>query len=181
MKFLELAQLRQSVRAYKNTPVEREKIERCLEAARLAPSACNAQPWKFIVVDEPALKDAVAKETFSTVVSFNKFTIQAPVMIVIVTEPPNLTSRLDGMIKDKPFNLMDVGMAVEHLCLQAVEEGLGTCILGWFDEKAVKKLLNIPKNKRVDLIVCMGYPESDNVRVKSRKELAQMVSYNKYD
>ncbi|GAH18960.1 unnamed protein product, partial [marine sediment metagenome] len=138
MGFLDLVKDRQSVRKYLNKPVEREKIERCLEAARLAPSSSNSQPWRFIVIDEPKLKEAVARETFGRLISFNHFSLQAPVLILLISEKTKLSVRIGGMIKNKQFSLIDIGIAAEHFCLQAVEEGLGTCILGWFDEKGVK-------------------------------------------
>jgi nitroreductase len=180
MSFLDLAGRRQSVRSYKEDPVERAKIEKCLEAARLAPSACNSQPWKFVVVDDPDLKNAVARQTFGKLVSFNKFTLKAPVLIAIVTENPKFTAQVGGILKDKSYYTYDIGASVENLCLQAVEEGLGTCILGWFDEDGVKKLLGIPKDKRVDLLISVGYPESVEVRPKSRKDLNEIITYNKY-
>jgi nitroreductase len=180
MSFLELVKKRRSVRSYLDRPVEREKIERCLEAARLAPSACNSQPWSFVVVDDPQLKDRVAAETHAPLIPLNRFTHKAPVLIVIIAESPNLTSQIGGALTGRQFNLIDIGMACEHLCLQAVEEGLGTCIMGWFDEKAVKSLLGIPDKKRVALIISLGYPATDELRVKQRKRLEQIVSYNQF-
>ena len=180
MDFLDLVKVRQSVRKYLNKPVEREKIERCLEAARLAPSANNSQPWRFIVIDDPKLKEAVARKTFDSVISFNRFSLQAPVLILIISERPSFFSRIGGAVKDKKFSLIDIGIAAEHLCLQATEEGLGTCMLGWFDEKRVKKLLNIPQQRRVELIITAGYPESDKIRPKKRKPMDQIRSYNSY-
>lgn len=178
MNFLDLVKTRQSVRKYMDKPVEKEKIERCLEATRLAPSASNSQPWSFIVVDDPKLKEAVAKETFSQLISFNRFSLQAPVLIVLISERPGLLIKVTESIKDKQFSLIDIGIAAEHLCLQATEEGLGTCMLGWFNEKGVKKLLNIPPSKRVELIITMGYPKSTEIRPKKRKEIDQIRSYN---
>jgi nitroreductase len=180
MKFTDLVNRRQSVRKYVPRPVEREKIERCLEAARLAPSACNSQPWKFIVVDDPELKEAVAQKTFGKVVSFNHFTLQVPVLVLIVSEKPNITAQFGAIIKDRPLHLIDIGIAAIHFCFQAVEEGLGTCMLGWFNEKAIKRLLHIPPTRRIDLIISLGYPESDEIRPKNRKEFDQIVSYNGY-
>jgi len=180
MDFLDLVRTRQSVREYLNKSVEREKIERCLEAARLAPSANNSQPWRFIVIDDPKLKKAVARETFSRLISFNNFSLQAPVLILLISERPSFFSRIGGAIKDKQFNLIDIGIAAEHFCLQATEEGLGTCILGWFNENEVKKLLNIPQSKRVELIITMGYPSSNEICPKERKEMNQIRSYNSY-
>lgn len=181
MNFLDLAKKRQSVREYLDQPIEREKIESCLEAARLAPSANNSQPWSFIVVDDPKLKEAVARNTFDRVISFNQFSLQAPVLIVLISERPGFLKKVAEAIKDKQFHLIDIGIAAEHLCLQAVEEGLGTCILGWFNERRVKKLLNIPPQIRVELIITMGYPRSDEIQPKERKKINQIRSYNSYE
>ena len=180
MKFLDLVKARQSVRGYLSKEVEREKIERCLEAAQLAPSASNSQPWSFIVVDDPKLKEAVAKETFSQLISFNNFSLQAPVLIILISERSGFLNKVAEAIKDKQFSLIDIGIAAEHFCLQAVEEGLGTCMLGWFNEKGVKKLLNISQQRRVELIITMGYPASNEIRPKKRKEMDQIRSYNSY-
>ena len=180
MQFFDLVKRRQSVREYTDKPVERDKIDRCLEAARLAPSACNSQPWKFIVVDDPRLKESLARNTFGKLVSFNHFTLQAPVLILIVSAKPNLSSKIGGMVKKRPFYLIDTGIAAIHFCLQAVEEGLGTCILGWFNERGIKHLLKIPATQRIDLIISLGYPKSAEIRPKARKELNQMSSYNQY-
>lgn len=181
MKFLDLVKARQSVREYLSKEVERDKIERCLEAARLAPSANNSQPWSFIVVEDPRLKDAVARNTFDKLISFNRFSLQAPVLILIISERPSFFSRIGSAIKDKQFSLIDIGITAEHFCLQATEEGLGTCMLGWFNEKGVKKLFNIPLSKRVELIITMGYPMSDKIQPKERKEIDQIRSYNSYE
>ncbi len=180
MNFLDLVRTRQSVREYLSKSVEREKIERCLEAARIAPSASNSQPWRFIVIDDPNLKEAVARKTFDRLISFNRFSLQAPVLILLISERSSFFSEIGEAIKDKQFSLIDIGIAAEHLCLQATEEGLGTCILGWFDENGVKKLLNIPQSKRVELIITMGYSPSNEIRPKERKELNQIRNYNSY-
>ena len=172
---------RQSVRAYTDKPVEPEKLTRCLEAARMAPSACNAQPWKFIVVIDPQLKEQVAKYTKSgSLGQMNQFTAQAPVLVVIVRDSPNLSSRIGTLLKDKPYTLMDIGIVALQFCLQATFEDLGTCILGWFDEKKVKELLHIPKNKRAELIITLGYSASSTVRPKVRKNLKDICCYNQY-
>ncbi len=181
MEFLQLAAKRQSTRRYLEKPVEREKIERCLEAARLAPSACNCQPWKFIVVDDPELKTMIAKETFGKVLSFNRFTLEAPVLVLIVGEQQKAIARLAGVVKRRPFKYFDIGIAAEHFCLQAAEEGLGTCMLGWFKDKTIKKQLGIPRNKRIELLITLGYPSSDEIREKKRKNIDQIRTYNYYD
>lgn len=176
---LELINYRQSDRAYLSKPIEKEKLDRILEAGRLAPSACNAQPWKFIVVDDQELKNKIADCSSSKTLGINHFTKQAPVHIVIVEEKANFTSNAGSFIKGKHFPLIDIGIVAEHICLQAAAEELGSCMLGWFDETKVKKLLNIPKSKRVPLIITLGYPAKET-REKRRKDLDNIVSYNNY-
>jgi len=178
-ELLQLINYRQSDRAYLSTPIEKEKLERVLEAGRLAPSACNSQPWKFIVVGNQELKNKIADCTSSKVLGINHFTKQAPIHIVIVEEKAKFTANAGGLIKGKHFPLIDIGIAAEHICLQAAAEGLGSCMLGWFDEKKVKTLLNIPKSKRVPLIITIGYSEKET-REKRRKNTDEIVSYNSY-
>lgn len=176
MELLDLIQKRQSDRQYEARPVDRELVVKCLEAARLAPSACNSQPWKFVVVDEPQLVLQVGEAAAG--MGMNKFAKEVPVIVAVVLEKMNLTARIGSVIKDKEYSLLDMGIAVEHFCLQAAELGLGTCIMGWFDEKKVKKLLDI-KNKRVPLLITLGYPAGETRR-KIRKSLDDMSSWNKY-
>lgn len=171
---------RQSVRGYKPDMVEKEKLERILEAGRLSPSACNAQPWKFIVVDNPDLKNQIADATSNRVIGINHFTKQAPVHIVVVMEPANFNSNFGSLVKDKNLPLIDIGIAAAHLCLQATAEGLGTCILGWFNERTIRKLLDIPKSKRVILVITLGYASDEDIREKKRKTVNEVVSINKY-
>ncbi len=180
MDFLELLYRRESIRNFLDRKVERTKIERCLEASRLSPSACNSQPWRFIIVDEPNLKSEIAKATFSKLVSFNRFAQTAPAFAVIVAENRNLGSKFGGMVKDIPYHLIDIGIAAEHFCLQAVEEGLGTCMLGWFNEKRIKNLLDIPKKERIALVIALGYHDNKEPRKKIRKDLDSIRTYNKY-
>ncbi len=181
MNFHELILKRQSDRQYTNKPVNKEVINKCVDAARLAPSASNSQPWTFIVVDNVELKDKVARKTFGPLKSFNKFVPQAPVIIAIVLEKPKIITELGGRIKKKEYPLIDIGIAAEHICLQAAEEGLGTCMLGWFDEKAVKTLLNVPENKSMPLLITLGYvPDDYKHRKKIRKDMEKVVRYNSY-
>lgn len=178
--FLELARSRQSDRAFDaSRPVEKEKIECILAAAQVAPSACNAQPYKMIVVDEPELKNKVADTTSSKVLGMNHFTKQAPVHIVIVEENPNFTSGIGGVVKDKHFPYIDIGIVAAHITLAAADEGLGSCILGWFDEKKLRTLLGIPSRKRILLDIVIGY-STQPLREKKRKDAGKVVGYNKY-
>jgi len=177
MTFLELAKKRRSTRKYSAKSVPREVIERCLEAARLAPSACNSQPWSFIVVDNGKGRNDLAEAAFSGIHSMNTFAKKAPVLIIVVTEQSVYVAKVGGYLKGVQYNLIDVGIACEHLCLAAAEEGVGTCWLGWFNEKAVKKVLGLPDNKKVDVIISMGYPENEEPREKIRKALDQIRRY----
>lgn len=179
--FLSLVEQRQSTRGYQARPVPREIIERCLEAARLAPSACNAQPWTFVVVDDVDLKNRLADLTANRFLPLNHWTKQAPVHLALVVEKANLTSRIGTAIRKKDFAWMDAAIAAEHLCLQAAAEGLGTCMLGWFKEDKVKALLQVPTHKRIGLLITLGYPSDDVVRPKVRKSLAEMVRWNGYN
>ena len=178
MMFLELSKKRKSVRKYSPKPVLREAIDRCIEAARLAPSACNSQPWYFIAVDGKELKDEVANKAFSGVYSINSFAKEAPVLIIVVTERPSYITRLGGYFKGVQYSLIDIGIACEHFILQAEEEGLGTCWLGWFNENRVKKILHIPREKKIDIIISMGYPESEEEKDKKRKGLDEVRRFN---
>lgn len=181
MTFKELIKHRQSVRRYKDKPVEREKLQQLIEAVQIAPSASNSQPWKLILVDGPELKDKVATATFSKLVSFNKFAPQAPVMAVLVIEKPKVITQIGGSVKNREFPLIDIGIAAEHFCLQATELGLGTCMMGWFNEKKIKRLLNIPKKKRIGLVISLGYsPDDYKQREKIRKSPDEMSSFNSY-
>lgn len=177
MDFERLILTRQSDRRYMPDPVSREDVLKCLEAARMAPSACNSQPWKFIVVDdkEKLMEMADAAEGLG----MNKFTRGVPVMVAVVLEKMNATARLGSLLKHKDYSMLDLGMAVEHFCLQAAELGLGTCIMGWFDEKRIARLLGVPRRKRIPLIISLGYPENPTRR-KVRKPVEEMSSWNSY-
>jgi nitroreductase len=176
---LNLIVSRQSDRKYSDRPVEKEKLDRIIEAGRMAPSACNAQPWKFIVVTDLALIIKIAEAASAKLIGMNSFVAQATALIVIVRENPNLSSKVGATIKNKDYSLIDIGIATENICLQAKAEGIGSCILGWFDENQLKKLLAVPRSKRVELIITLGYSLSEQ-RGKKRKPPEETVSYNKY-
>jgi len=181
MNFADLIVIRQSVRSYSSRPVEPEKLQMLIEAVRLAPSASNSQPWKVIIVDEPSLRDKVARATYSTAISFNQFAPQAPVIAVLTVEKPRAITQIGGWIKKRQFPLVDIGIAAEHFCLQAADLGLGTCMLGWFDETTIKTLLAIPRGIRVGLLITLGYPpEGYGLRPKARKAMEEMCTRNSY-
>jgi len=176
--FLSLVLSRQSDRAYdKNRSVEPEKLERILEAARMAPSACNAQPWKFVVITDKELAVKVGKAAAG--LGMNKFAKDAPVHILIVEESGNISSILGGKVKSKHFPLIDLGIATAYITLAAESEGLGSCIMGWFAEDELKKITGIPSSKRILLDISIGYSTKEK-RKKIRKDKEKVISYNKY-
>ena len=178
-QILELILSRQSDRKYSDRPVEKEKLDRIVEAGRMAPSACNAQPWKFIIATDRDLAIKIAEAASAKLIGMNSFVAQAPVIIVIVREKPNFSSKVGATIKNKDYSHIDIGIATENICLQARAEGIGSCIIGWFDERMLKKLLGVPGSKRVELIITLGYSLSEQ-REKRRKPAGETVSYNKY-
>lgn len=179
MKFIELVNKRTSVRSYTDKPVSRDLIDKCMEAARMAPSACNSQPWSFIVVDDKDDINRIVKESCSGLYLLNKFVKTAPVVIIVVTEKSKVAARLGGQIRDVNYNLIDIGIAGDHLTLQAAELGLGTCWLGWFNEKGLKKALNLNESFQIDVIFSLGYPDDSPLKKKPRKSLEKIRKYHK--
>lgn len=177
MEFLELVQIRKSVREYKPDPVPVEVLDRCFEAARLAPSACNSQPWSFIAITKPAIIRELAEQAFSGIYSLNSFARNAPVIVVVITERSRYTACLGGYFRGTQYNLVDVGIAVEHFILQAASEGLGTCWIGWFNEKALHRILKIPSRKKIDIIITVGYPVFSYIHEKKRRTLDEIRRY----
>ena len=171
MNFLEIAKARQSCRKYDPTrPVEEEKLAAMLEAVRLSPSACNSQPYHFTVCRGDTAK-AVAKATMG--MGLNGFTDQAPVLIVISEMPYNKTAALGAKMKGNDYRSIDIGIATAYLTAEAAAQGLGTCILGWLDDKKIREICHL--DHPVRLVVTVGYP-ADKPREKKRKSLEDLVS-----
>ena len=181
MALLDLAKHRKSVRNFLDRPVEREKIMMCLEAARLAPSACNSQPWRFIVVDDRQLKKKLCDAAFSGIYSINSFCKIAPVIVVVISEKSKFLARIGGLFRGTKYYLIDIGIACEHFVLQAEDSGLGTCWIGWFDEEAIKPILNIPRSKKIDILIAVGYYEREKLGPEhDRDSLDKIASFNSY-
>ena len=170
MEVMEAIQKRQSVRAYEPREVEEEKLLRVLEAGRLSPSASNRQERRFVVV-----KDAGMRKLLSEVAKNQKFVAEAPVVIVACAAVDTDYVMACGQLAYP----IDTAIAVDHMTLQAVEEGLGTCWIGAFDEEKVKKILNIPEEVRVVSLLPIGYP-ADVSRPKSRMGLDEIVMLEKW-
>lgn len=177
--FLKLAADRRSIRKYKPLPVEMEKLRYCLEAARLAPSACNAQPYKFIVVNEPAAREKLAKAAFSGIYSPCGFAAAAGALVVVVSQPGKMSAWLGNQVQSTNFRLVDIGIAAEHFALAAHEQGLGTCWLGWFDAKAAAKALGLPAGVKPEIMLSAGYPD-EAPPARKRKSMEEFSSFNKY-
>lgn len=174
MDFLEIAKARQSCRAYDGErSVEPEKLRQVMEAARLAPSACNAQPYHFTVC-QGALAHQVAEATQG--MGMNKFTSKAPVMVVVSEASYNKTAAVGARVKSNDYRSIDIGISVAYLTAEAAAQGLGSCILGWFDDGKIRKLCGV--DEPVRLVVALGYAEpEDKLRQKKRKAPEDLVTY----
>ncbi len=173
MNFLEIANNRYSCRAYDgNRIVEDEKIKAILESAVLSPSACNSQPYHFTVCKGDKAKE-VAKATQS--MGMNKFTADAPVMIVISEDNYNKTAGIGSKVKNNDYRSIDIGIATAYMTAEAAVQGLGTCILGWFDDKKIRQICGLKNTVR--LVVALGYAkEGSQVPPKKRKSYDELVS-----
>ena len=179
-QFQELVTGRRSVRRFIDRPVEREKVLACLEAARLAPSAENVQPWRFLVIDDPETKARFSREVFTGLYSMTKFAAHAPVLILICARPGLLAGTIGKQIRGVSFHLIDIGIAGEHIALQAQELGLGTCWIGWFNARRARKIFKIPRAYKLVCLMALGYPEPRPPREKIRKKLEELVWFNRF-
>lgn len=171
MDFLAIARQRQSCRRYDPTrPVEPEKVATLLEAVRLAPSACNAQPYHVTVCRGDAARQ-VAKATMG--MGMNRFAAEAPVLMVLSEMPYTKTAALGAKIKGNDYRSIDIGIAAAYLTAEATAQGLGTCILGWLDDEKIRKICGL--SHAVRLVVTVGYA-ADKPREKKRKKLDELVS-----
>ena len=173
MNFMEIAVKRQSCRSYdENKPVEQEKLDAVLEAVRLAPSACNGQPYHFTVCRGEKAQQ-VAKATQG--MGMNKFASQAPVLIVISEEDYVKSAALGAKVKGNDYRSIDIGIAAAYLTAEATAQGLSTCILGWLDDGKIRKICGL--SNPVRLVITLGYAkETDILRSKKRKDLTQLVT-----
>lgn len=173
MDFETLAKTRQSCRSYNpKKPVEDEKIQSILKVSALSPSACNSQPYHFTVCKGEIAKQ-VAKATMS--MGINSFADKAPVLLVISEEPYSKSAALGARIKGNDYRSIDIGIVSAYITAQATELGLGSCILGWFDEKKVRSLCNCSGTVR--LVITLGYAKDDDLlRNKKRKTLEELAT-----
>lgn len=173
MNFREIAENRQSCRSYDaERAVEEEKLDLVLESARLAPSACNGQPYHITVCKGEAAKK-VAKAVQG--MGMNKFASDVPVMLVISEKPYVASAALGARVKKNDYRSIDIGILSAYITAEAAAEGLGTCILGWFDDEAIRGICQL--DEPVRLVITLGYAKSsDTLRPKKRKELDELVT-----
>ena len=178
--FQQLVQGRRSIRRFLPQPVDREKILACLDAARRAPSAENAQTWRFLVIDDPDLRARFAAEAFGGIYAMTKFAAAAPVLILVLARPDFVANRIGRQIQGIPFFMIDVGIAGEHFVLQAEEMGIGTCWIGWFNLRRARKLLRIPRSHKIVSLIAAGYYDTKPGREQIRKPLDEIAWFNAF-
>lgn len=175
MNFSEISKVRESARSYVNKEVSREDLETIISETMLAPSACNSQPWRFVVCDGETAKKI--PDCLKTGLPINQWTDEAPAFIIVCETKAKLMSMLN--LESQFYAQMDLGIASATICYSATDKGLSTCIVGSFNEPALKELLNIPEEITVRLVISVGYAETE-IREKRRKNIDDVRSYNSY-
>lgn len=169
MDFHEVIKKRYSVRSYENRPVEEEKLRRVLEAGRMAPSARNRQEWKFVVVRDARVRQKLVEA------SGQAFLAEAPVVIAVVGLTPEAK-----MFCTIPTDPVDCAIAIDHMSLAAVAEGLGSCWIGHFDQDACRKILGVPESAKIMELLPMGYPSGPGKTEKPRKAFQDVVCFDRF-
>jgi nitroreductase len=168
MELYEAIQHRYSVRAYEDKAVEADKLNRILEAGRLAPSGNNRQAWKFVVARNAKLRAAMAEACEQP------FLAKAPVIVAIVGLDPERKMSCDILA-----DVVDCSIATAYMMLAATIEGLGTCWIGHFKQDLCRSLLNVPPNAKIVALMPIGYPDQPS-RPKTRKMVGEVVSYDTF-
>ena len=179
MDFEALQRQRKSCRAFAPKPVPRELLTRLVDTARLSPSACNSQPWHFIVVDEDEAKAKMVDALVDDGLTGCPWGDKVPAFIVICEEKAQLKPGVAEHYGSQHFAQMDIGMAAMALCYEATSMGLGTCMIGTMNQEKLHKALGIPEERVVRLIITVGYPANKGEpRKKIRKDVSEVLSYN---
>jgi len=178
-------QWRRSVRRFAQKKIEREKIFRILEAARLAPSSSNRQAWHFVVIDEKSIIEQIPKQVLTGSKSIISWIVDAP--LVLVGCYTKAYTHAIAQLFGHENHLVDVSIAMSHIVLAATALGIGTCYVGWFNEKKLKKILKIPRHYSIAVLLALGYPVDRSteesiggIAPRPRKRLDEIVSYNEY-
>ena len=179
MNLDQILHARRSVRSFDSRPVDPKDIMLILEAARLAPSACNSQTWRFIFITQKEIIAKICRDAMRPVIP-NNWLKQAPLVIVGCSQLDVIANRIGGRITGIEYYQIDLGIAMEHMVLKATELGLGTCWIGWFDENRIKKILEIPKKIKVSALLAAGYPGDFPVKHRKRKPAGKIAFSDKW-
>ena len=181
MDFEALQLKRESCRVYSEKPVPRDVLTHLVDVARMSPSGCNAQPWRFIIVDEPGPREKLIEAFDDDGLTGCPWGDRVPSFIVICEDEAHLMPGVGERYGSQHFAQMDIGMAAMGLCYEATSMGLGTCMIGTLSQEKVHRALGIPDERVVRLIITVGYPAKEGEpRKKARKSLDEIVSYNKW-
>jgi nitroreductase len=168
MKLDQILNTRRSVRSFDSKPVKEKDINSIIEAARLAPSACNSQTWRFIFVTQREIIGRICHKAMRPVIP-NKWIEKAPLVIVGCSQLDIIANRIGARVTGIEYYQIDLGIAMEHMVLKATELGLGTCWIGWFDENSLKDILDIPKKIKVSAMLAVGHPKDPPGNKRKRK------------
>ena len=175
MDFLDIANSRQSCRNFDpHRPIEKEKLNKIIEAGILSPSACNSQPYHFTICEGEKAK-MVAKCT--TTMGMNKFVLDAPTLIVISEDAYNKTAAFGAKVKKIDYRSIDIGIATAYLTAQATSQGVESCIIGWLNDEKIREICGI--DSPVRLVIALGYSKDDKLRSKKRKDLSEIATFLK--
>ena len=179
MNFDEILHARRSIRSFDPRPVDPKDIMSILEAARLAPSACNSQTWRFIFITQREIIAKICRDAMRPVIP-NKWLQQAPLVIVGCSQLDVIANRIGGRITGIEYYQIDLGIAMEHMVLKATELGLGTCWIGWFDENRIKEILKVPQKIKVSALLAVGFPGNPPAKARKRKPAEKIAFSNKW-
>ena len=175
----EIIEQRRSVRSFESTPVDREDLLTICEAARLAPSACNSQTWRFISITDRSIIRQICREAMRPFIP-NRWLEQVPLVIVGCSQLDIITNRVGAKISGIEYYQIDIGIAMEHMVLKATDLGLVTCWIGWFSEEKVKSILDIPNKIKVSALLAVGYPKDGAAAKRNRKPMKQILFSEKW-
>ena len=179
MKFDQIVENRRSTRSFDSRPVNERDLIAIAEAARLAPSACNSQTWRFVAVTNRDTIQKICREAMRPIIP-NRWLEQAPLIIVGCSELDIIANRIGTRVSGIEYYQIDLGIAMEHMVLKATELGLGTCWIGWFKEDRVKEILEIPERIKVSVKLAVGFPKEEKPKKRSRKPMRKILFSEKW-
>jgi len=179
MNFDQILENRKSTRSFDSKPVKEKDLISIVEAARLAPSACNSQTWRFVAVTDREVIKRICSEAMRPIIP-NRWLEQAPLVIVGCSQIDIVANRIGTRVTGIEYYQIDLGIAMEHMVLKATDLGLGSCWIGWFKEEKVKEILEIPKRIKVSAMLAIGFPKDNNPRKRARKPIDKILFAEKW-